>query len=69
MRKNLVRIKLAAEILKRSVATLRHWDKAGKLRAYRAKNGYRLYRISELEKFAEKHRIRRGQNTRWRLVG
>lgn len=58
--KRLVTIKLAAEILGISVATLRNWDKRKKLRAYRnPKNGYRLYNISELEKFAEKQQLRR----------
>lgn len=37
-------IKTAAEVLDVSEATLRRWDKAGKLRAKRhPMNGYRLY--------------------------
>lgn len=37
-------IKAAAEVLVVSEATLRRWDKAGKLRAKRhPMNGYRLY--------------------------
>jgi excisionase family DNA binding protein len=37
-------IKAAAEVLNVSEATLRRWDKAGKLRAKRhPMNGYRLY--------------------------
>jgi excisionase family DNA binding protein len=37
-------IKAAAEVLDVSEATLRRWDKAGKLRAKRhPMNGYRLY--------------------------
>lgn len=40
----------AAATLGVSRATLRNWDKAGKLKAYRHPiNGYRLYRRSELE--------------------
>jgi len=55
----LVTIRSAAEILRVSVETLRNWDKSGKLRARRNKNGYRVYNISELEKFAEKEGMRR----------
>lgn len=39
--------------------TLRNWDKTGKLKARRNKNGYRVYNISELEKFAEKEGLKR----------
>ena len=40
----LLTIKAAAEVLAVSEATLRRWDKAGKLRAQRhPMNGYRLY--------------------------
>lgn len=54
-----VTIKSAAEILRVSVETLRNWDKSGKLKAIRNKNGYRGYRISELEKFATAMGLRR----------
>lgn len=40
----------AAATLGVSRSTLRNWDKAGKLKAYRhPMNGYRLYRRLELE--------------------
>lgn len=40
----------AAETLGVSRSTLRNWDKAGKLKAYRHPlNKYRLYKRSELE--------------------
>ena len=56
---SLVTIKSASEILGISVETLRNWDKAGKLKAIRNKNGYRVYNISELEKFAKEHALKR----------
>ena len=42
-----------------SVETLRNWDQGGKLKAARDKNGYRMYKISELEKFAVANGLRR----------
>jgi len=59
MDKGLVTIRSAAEILRISIETLRNWDKQGKLKAIRNKNGYRLYNISELEKFALAHSMHR----------
>jgi len=59
MQKGFVTIKSASEILGISVETLRNWDKTEKLEAKRDKNGYRIYRISELEKFAQKNGIKR----------
>jgi len=59
MNGGLVTIRSAAEILRISVETLRNWDKTGKLKARRNKNGYRVYNISELEKFAEKEGLKR----------
>ena len=50
--KEYVTIKEAAEILGVSSITLRRWDEAGKLKAYRnPANNYRLYRKSELNLF------------------
>lgn len=63
-----ITIKEAAEILSVSVGTLRNWDKKGKLKAKRAKNGYRYYSIANLEKFAVKEGIRRPKNSRVRLI-
>jgi DNA-binding transcriptional MerR regulator len=56
MEKKGVTIQIAAEVLKVSVNTLRNWDKSGKLKARRAKNGYRYYHIRELEVFKQKHK-------------
>ncbi|HEY4515053.1 MAG TPA: MerR family DNA-binding transcriptional regulator [Candidatus Paceibacterota bacterium] len=61
MPKGLVTIRSAGEILRVSVETLRNWDKSGRLKASRNKNGYRVYNISELEKFAESSGLRRGR--------
>lgn len=61
MPNGLVTIRSASEILRISVETLRNWDKQGKLKARRDKNGYRVYNISELEKYAEKEGLRRGR--------
>lgn len=59
MRKGYVTIKSAGEILGVSIETLRNWDKGGKLPALRDKNGYRIYKISELEGFAQKNKLKR----------
>jgi DNA-binding transcriptional MerR regulator len=53
-----VTIGIVAELLDVSLNTLRVWDKSGKLRANRAKNGYRYYNISEIVKFAEKNKLK-----------
>ena len=68
MKKGLVTIQSAAEILGVSVETLRNWDKKGKLKATRDENGYRLYRISELEKFAKDAGLKR-PSRKIKLVG
>ena len=45
-----LQIKAAAAFLGVSVGTLRNWERAGKLVAYRHPiNGYRLYRKADLE--------------------
>jgi len=67
MKRGYVTIKQAAEILGISPATLRVWDVAGKLKAYHEENGYRLYRIRNLERFAQKNDLRRSGQKR-RLV-
>lgn len=53
-----ITISTAALLLQVSLNTLRNWDKKGKLKAKRAKNGYRYYNISELMKFAKKENIK-----------
>lgn len=51
----------AAEYLGVSAATLRNWDRAGKVRAIRHPvNAYRLYRKEDLTGFLEK--IRNGRD-------
>lgn len=59
MKRGVVTIKSASEILGVSVETLRNWDKTGKLTAERDSNGYRCYRINDLEKFADANGMRR----------
>lgn len=61
MKRGMVTIKSAAEILGVSVETLRNWDKKGRLSAERDTNGYRIYKISKLENFAEKNNLRRAK--------
>lgn len=49
--KDYLTIKQASKILGVDKTTLRRWDKAGKLKAYRHPiNKYRLYKKSEIEK-------------------
>ncbi len=53
----------AADFLGVSAATLRNWDRAGKVRATRHPvNGYRLYRKEDLSKLLEK--VKDGPNRR-----
>lgn len=59
MQKGFVTIKSASEILGISVETLRNWDSSKKLEAKRDKNGYRMYKISELETFATNNKLKR----------
>ena len=59
MKKGRITIKAAAEILGVSVETLRNWDKKKRLTAERDRNGYRVYTISDLERFAKQANLRR----------
>ena len=59
MNRGFVTIRSAAEILRVSVETLRNWDQKGKLKASRNTSGYRMYKITELEKFAQANGLRR----------
>ncbi len=69
MGKKGVTIKAAAEILSVSIATLRNWDKTGVMKARRSKkNGYRLYDIGDLEKYAETHHLKRNVSRRVTFV-
>jgi len=55
-----LKIKEAAAFLGVSSSTLRAWDKNGKLRASRRKGSkYRLYSMSDLQKFRENNRMRK----------
>lgn len=71
MMKGYITIKRAAEILGVSIETLRNWDRKGKLVASRDKsNGYRFYKISELEAFAEQNnKINQRRHTKFKLTG
>ena len=52
MSRHYLRIKQAADFIGVKTLTLRNWDKKGKLMAYRHPvNGYRLYRVADLDKF------------------
>lgn len=55
MKKGLVTVKEAAKLFGVRVETIRRWDKLGKLRAVRhPMNNYRLYRLVDLKKIADK---------------
>ena len=54
MKEKGVTVSIAAEILGITPHTLRTWDKKGILPARRGKNGFRYYRITDLEKFKRK---------------
>ncbi len=59
----------AAEYLEVSPLTLRNWDKKGKLVAYRHPvSNYRLYRVSDLEKFLKKIDKNRPRRLKIRLL-
>jgi len=50
MNNKLISIQTASEMLGVSKLTLRNWDKAGKLKAYRNPiNNYRMYKLEEVE--------------------
>ena len=64
-----ITVKAAAEVLGVSPATLRNWDKKGKLHARRdAHNGYRYYDIGELERFATAHGMNKAALHRIKLT-
>lgn len=49
----LINIKEAAELLGVCARTLKNWDDAGKLKAYKTIGGHRRYKMSDLEKTME----------------
>lgn len=62
-------MKAAAEVLGVSAATLRNWDKKGKLVARRnTHNKYRYYDISELEQFATQNGLNKAALHRIKLT-
>ena len=64
-----ITVKAAAEVLGVSAATLRNWDKKGKLVARRnTHNKYRYYDISELEQFATLHGLNKAALHRIKLT-
>lgn len=64
-----ITVKAAAEVLGVSAATLRNWDKKGKLTARRdTHNGYRYYDISELEHFATRNGMNKAAIHRIKLT-
>ena len=55
MKKGLVTVKEAAKLFGVRVETIRQWDQKGKLKAVRhPMNNYRLYRLLDLKKIADK---------------
>jgi len=55
MKKGLITVKKAAELLQVNPQTLKRWDKAGKLKAIRhPMNNYRMYRLVDLQKLLNK---------------
>ncbi|MCP6718038.1 MAG: helix-turn-helix domain-containing protein [Patescibacteria group bacterium] len=60
--KKYLKIKEVAELFGVTPLTLRNWDKAGKLKAYRHPiNNYRIYKPQEVELFLRK--IESGKKT------
>jgi len=70
MMEKLLTVKAAAKLLGVSPLTLRNWDKAGKLVAYRNPlNNYRVYKLSQIEQFLEEVELsRRGKRFKIKVV-
>lgn len=61
---NYTTIKMAAKLLHVTPLTLRNWDKAGKLKAYRHPiNNYRVYRLDQIEEFLRRLEGSRAKKT------
>ena len=59
---------VAGEVLGVSPATLRNWDRSGKLRARRdAGNDYRYYDIGELERFRDAQGLTKKISRKYKL--
>lgn len=55
MKKGLVTVKEASLLFGVNPQTIRRWDEKGKLKAVRhPMNNYRLYRLADIKKIAEK---------------
>ncbi|MBI4837278.1 MAG: MerR family DNA-binding transcriptional regulator [Candidatus Portnoybacteria bacterium] len=62
-------LKETANLLGVAIPTLRNWDKAGKLVSYRNPiNGYRVYKLSQIEEFFENMRKERNRRGRFKVV-
>jgi len=60
MYKPYLTIKQTAELIGITPLTLRNWDKAGKLKAYRNPiNNYRVYKQEDIELFRRKIEVKR----------
>ena len=54
MKKGLITVKEASELIGVSIQTIRRWDAKGKLKAYRhPMNNYRLYRAIDIKKIVQ----------------
>jgi len=63
-----ITVSAASEILGISPATLRNWDRSGKLRAVRdPENGYRYYAVGDLERFADAHGLTKKTSRKFKL--
>mgnify|MGYP002356479258 CR=1 FL=1 len=63
-----ITVSAASEILGVSPATLRNWDRSGKLRAERdSDNGYRYYTVGDLERFADLHGLPKKSSRTFKL--
>jgi len=68
--RDFITIRQAANMVGVSPATLRNWDRSGKLKAARnPMNGYRLYRREDLEEFLQRIAEGKGQARARRGVG
>jgi len=68
MKRRYLSIKQAAEIIGVTPLTLRNWDKAGKLQAFRNPvNNYRYYRVDQIEAFLRAMETSRERNRKLKI--
>lgn len=61
-------IKQASAVIGVTPLTLRNWDKAGKLEAYRNPiNNYRYYRVDQIEAFLREMESSRGRSRKLKI--